>query len=93
MKDSFRPSRPLGIPWLGWRGRLHAGEGARTTRLPRVLVETLAPPVLREKPLERKRLPDEFCLRAFSIASTKVSMLWTADSSLVLAFGCGRLGM
>jgi hypothetical protein len=38
---------------------------------PRVQVEMLAPPVLREKPLERKRLPGLFRLRLFSIGRTK----------------------
>jgi hypothetical protein len=28
-------------------------------------METAAPPVLREEQLERKRLPDESCLRVF----------------------------
>src|SRR5438105_11522583 len=57
---SFRLLRPSGIPWLQRRWRQCAGEGARDTCFPRVLVETLAPPVLREKPLERKRSPEYF---------------------------------
>ena len=58
MDLSFRPLRPSGIPWLQWRWRQYAGEGARATCFPRVPVETLAPPVLREKPLERKHSPE-----------------------------------
>src|SRR2546425_1229712 len=63
---SFRPLRPSGIPWLQWRRRQVRGRAARATCFPRVPVETLAPPVLREKPLERKRSPEDCSARLSS---------------------------
>src|SRR6266852_6985060 len=59
---SFRPPRPMGIPWLRRRGIRNED------RIPRVLVETPAPPVLREERIG-KGMPAGVVLRPACLLS------------------------
>ena len=70
-----------------------ADNSARATLFTRVPVETPVPPVLREEPLERKRLPEESCPRVFFYGLMSASKVEDRRFLARSCLGYGRFGM
>src|SRR5713226_8468170 len=79
---SFRPPRPMGIPWLRRRG-VRSENG-----IPRVLVETPAPPVLREERIGNE-MPAGLVLRPLVSFQRAQESKRVASSQLLRTIGCG----